>query len=364
MKKVLVLFTAVFSFLLSYGQQPVVRGRLVEATENLIPAPDTVRAPQVLGEIRRLGTNLYKSISLSGSHKWDVIGGGTSSGGDSLNVVQLGNDTAYGIVIILPDSLKFRGFINGPGIALSYGPDSSLIITNTGVADPGAMTNPMTTTGDMIFSNPGGTPVRLPIGTASQSIRIVGGVPVYRDTASMSAIFVPDAAYGLFGFSNGNAVIIPLATSTLSGLQSPAHFKKTDSLINKLPGNVTILRNASAFNVDSLNLYSTTYVPTVTGTANVSSVSASQVIVTRVGNVMRVTMNISLTPTTVSTFTTFTITLPKLMESGVLAINGQITAIGEFGIIGEGSGVASASFNVSSTAGNRFMKLWFEYAIK
>ncbi len=43
----------------------------------------------------------------------------------------------------------------------------------------GGMANPMTTTGDMIFSNPGTTPVRLPIGTAGQVLTVVGGLPAW-----------------------------------------------------------------------------------------------------------------------------------------------------------------------------------------
>lgn len=42
---------------------------------------------------------------------------------------------------------------------------------------PGGMTNPMTTKGDMIYSNPGSTPVRLPIGSASQVLQVAAGIP-------------------------------------------------------------------------------------------------------------------------------------------------------------------------------------------
>lgn len=48
----------------------------------------------------------------------------------------------------------------------------------------GLMTNPMTNTGDMIFSNPASTPVRLPIGAANQVLTVVGGVPTWQNSAA------------------------------------------------------------------------------------------------------------------------------------------------------------------------------------
>lgn len=50
-------------------------------------------------------------------------------------------------------------------------------------ATGGGMTNPMTTTGDTIYSNPGSTPVRLPIGSAGQVLTVAGGVPTWAAAA-------------------------------------------------------------------------------------------------------------------------------------------------------------------------------------
>jgi hypothetical protein len=46
-------------------------------------------------------------------------------------------------------------------------------------ADAAGMTNPMTTTGDMIYSSSGSTPARLGIGTSGQVIGIAAGVPAW-----------------------------------------------------------------------------------------------------------------------------------------------------------------------------------------
>jgi hypothetical protein len=46
-------------------------------------------------------------------------------------------------------------------------------------ADSAGMTNPMTTTGDTIYSSSGSTPARLGIGTTGQVLTVAGGVPVW-----------------------------------------------------------------------------------------------------------------------------------------------------------------------------------------
>ena len=52
-------------------------------------------------------------------------------------------------------------------------------------ADAAGMTNPMTTTGDVIYSSPGSTPVRLGIGSAGQLMTVSGaGVPSWATPAS------------------------------------------------------------------------------------------------------------------------------------------------------------------------------------
>ncbi len=53
-------------------------------------------------------------------------------------------------------------------------------------ADSAGMTNPMTTTGDTIYSSSGSTPARLGIGTTGQVLTVSGGVPTWATAASGS----------------------------------------------------------------------------------------------------------------------------------------------------------------------------------
>jgi len=50
-------------------------------------------------------------------------------------------------------------------------------------ADAAGMTNPMTTTGDMIYSSSGSTPARRGIGTTGQVLTVSGGVPTWATPA-------------------------------------------------------------------------------------------------------------------------------------------------------------------------------------
>jgi len=51
-------------------------------------------------------------------------------------------------------------------------------------ADAAGMTNPMTTTGDTIYSSSGSTPARLGIGTTGQVLTVAGGVPSWATAAA------------------------------------------------------------------------------------------------------------------------------------------------------------------------------------
>jgi hypothetical protein len=56
------------------------------------------------------------------------------------------------------------------------------------VSDATGMTNPMTTTGDVIYSSSGSTPDRLGIGTSGQVLTVAGGLPSWATPSSGSAM--------------------------------------------------------------------------------------------------------------------------------------------------------------------------------
>jgi hypothetical protein len=66
----------------------------------------------------------------------------------------------------------------------------------------GGMTNPLTTTGDIIYSSSGTTAARLGIGTTGQSLRVVGGIPTWSAVDLSSSANVT----GVLGVANGGGV--------------------------------------------------------------------------------------------------------------------------------------------------------------
>lgn len=62
-------------------------------------------------------------------------------------------------------------------------------------ADAAGMTNPMTTTGDVIYSSPGSTPVRLGIGSTGQGLAVVAGIPAWSATSTSTLTTTGDMLY-------------------------------------------------------------------------------------------------------------------------------------------------------------------------
>lgn len=88
-------------------------------------------------------------------------------------------------------------------------------------ADAAGMTNPMTTTGDTIYSSSGSTPARLGIGSTGQILTVAGGVPSWA-TPAASTLAVAQIATG--SITSGTQL-------QLTGLTS------YDELILKVSGN-------------------------------------------------------------------------------------------------------------------------------
>lgn len=78
-------------------------------------------------------------------------------------------------------------------------------------ADAAGMTNPMTTTGDTIYSSSGSTPARRAIGTTGQVLTVSGGVPTW---ATPSAGWTPDLTL----INAGGTTLSGSATVTVSGI--------------------------------------------------------------------------------------------------------------------------------------------------
>lgn len=87
-------------------------------------------------------------------------------------------------------------------VPAASGTDGDVLTIDTGVwvAAPPAvgMTNPMTTLGDIITGDTGGTPIRLGIGTSDQVLTVVAGVPAWADpTGGTGGAYATDIGDGI-----------------------------------------------------------------------------------------------------------------------------------------------------------------------
>ena len=79
-------------------------------------------------------------------------------------------------------------------------------------ADAAGMTNPMTTTGDTIYSSSGSTPARLGIGSTGNVLTVAGGVPTWA---------APSAAGKSYALLNtGGTALTGASTITISGISA------------------------------------------------------------------------------------------------------------------------------------------------
>jgi hypothetical protein len=141
------------------------------------------------------------------------------------------------------------------------------------VADAAGMTNPMTTTGDIIYSSSGSTPARLGIGTTGQVLNVAAGVPAWA---------TPAAGGGLTLISS---VALSGSTTTLSSI--PGTYKylylmgrtlSSTSAIEISPNadatsaNFCFLQNASLTSLNSTTIYATgDKAPDSSGSSNLNA---------------------------------------------------------------------------------------------
>jgi hypothetical protein len=102
--------------------------------------------------------------------------------------------------------LDLKGGTTGQVLKKNSGTDMDFVWG----ADSAGMTNPMTTTGDIIYSSSGSTPARLGIGTTGQVLNVTAGVPAWATPAGA------DANWTLL--NSGGTTLSGSQTITVSGI--------------------------------------------------------------------------------------------------------------------------------------------------
>jgi hypothetical protein len=148
----------------------------------------------------------------------------------------------------------------------AYLKDTNVTTYYTGSAwanlDTTGMTNPMTTTGDTIYSSSGSTPARLGIGSTGNVLTVSGGVPTWAAPAGGGKVLqVVNATYATettvssstFIDSGLTATITPTASNSKILVLTQQLFRNSGGGVNCRNGRVKLLRGATVIWDTGLN---------------------------------------------------------------------------------------------------------------
>ena len=117
------------------------------------------------------------------------------------------------------DFVGLKGGTTGQVLAKASGTDLDFVWS----ADAAGMTNPMTTTGDVIYSSSGSTPARLGIGTTGQVLTVAGGIPSWASAGSAFAgVSLYKSAAQSFSTGSGTNVTFDTELFDTDGFHSTA----------------------------------------------------------------------------------------------------------------------------------------------
>jgi hypothetical protein len=140
------------------------------------------------------------------------LGFKTFATGDVLSAADTNGYLMQGVLVFASAAARDSAITSPQEGQFAYLKDTNVTTYYTGSAwanlDTTGMTNPMTTTGDTIYSSSGSTPARLGIGTTGQILTVAGGLPTWSSPSGGAK------SYSLLSTTNLTAA----STITVSGL--------------------------------------------------------------------------------------------------------------------------------------------------
>jgi len=155
------------------------------------------------------------------------LGFKTFTTGEVLTAADTNGYLMQGILVFASAAARDAAITSPQEGQFAYLKDTNVTTYYTGSAwanvDTTGMTNPMTTTGDIIYSSPGSTPVRLGIGSTGNVLTVASGVPSWSAPASTGAsyaVFADEKTSGTNGgtATNGAFRTRDLNTSRVNGI--------------------------------------------------------------------------------------------------------------------------------------------------
>jgi len=115
------------------------------------------------------------------------LGFKTFAVGEILSAANVNGYLMQGVLVFANATARDAAITSPQEGQFAYLKDTNVTTYYTGSAwanlDTTGMTNPMTTTGDTIYSSSGSTPARLAIGSTGQVLTVAGGVPTWATPA-------------------------------------------------------------------------------------------------------------------------------------------------------------------------------------
>lgn len=120
------------------------------------------------------------------------LGFKTFTTGEVLTAADTNGYLMQGVLVFASAAARDAAITSPQEGQFAYLKDTNVTTYYTGSAwtnlDTTGMTNPMTTTGDMVYSSSGSTPARLGIGSTGQVITVAGGIPSWATPATTGFI--------------------------------------------------------------------------------------------------------------------------------------------------------------------------------
>ena len=142
------------------------------------------------------------------------LGFKTFASGDVLSAADTNGYLMQGVLVFASAAARDAAITSPQEGQFAYLKDTNVTTYYTGSAwanlDTTGMTNPMTTTGDTIYSSSGSTPARLGIGSTGQVLTVAGGIPSWATASGWS----PN--YQLL--NSGGTALTGATTVTVSGI--------------------------------------------------------------------------------------------------------------------------------------------------
>ena len=116
------------------------------------------------------------------------LGFKTFTTGEVLTAADTNGYLMQGVLVFASAAARDAAITSPQEGQFAYLKDTNVTTYYTGSAwanlDTTGMTNPMTTTGDMVYSSSGSTPARLGIGSTGQVLSVAGGIPSWATAAA------------------------------------------------------------------------------------------------------------------------------------------------------------------------------------